>query len=262
MGCIGMTSKTDQVIDSPESIKAGERIEADKWLEFIAILLHDMESPLASMKYLLKLLDEKKLNLEKPLHRQMVAASHIAMERTESIIYDIMAVAKSGKRGIPCNPSPVDVLPVVQEAIILGGGSAQEHKIQLEMTGNPSKQVVIADTGLLKRVLDNLLFNAVRHTPENGKIDISIDEQADSVFIHIKDSGSGLGDVNPEILFEKYGQLKLRTEGRHRGVGLGLYFCKLAAMGMGGTILADDHPDGGAVFSIKLRKVKEANNER
>jgi K+-sensing histidine kinase KdpD len=256
-----MTSKTDQVIDRPESNKTVEHIEADKWLEFVAVLLHDMESPLASMKYLLKLLDEKKLNLEKPLHRQMVASSHIAMERTESIIYDIMAVAKSGKRGIPCSPSPVDVLPVVQEAIILAGGSAQEHKIDLELTGDPSKQVVMADTGLLKRVLDNLLFNAVRHTPENGKIVISISEQADSVYIHIKDSGSGLGDVDPEVLFEKYGQLKLRTEGRHRGVGLGLYFCKLAAMGMGGTILADDHPDGGAVFSIKLRKAKELDNE-
>lgn len=257
-----MTSKIDQVIDSPESSKAIEQIEADKWLEFIAVLLHDMESPLASMKYLLKLLDEKKLNLEKPLHRQIVASSHIAMERTESIIYDIMAVAKSGKMGIPCDPSPIDILPVVQEATILAGGSAMEHSIEITLADESIKQTVMADTGLLKRVLDNLLFNAIRHTPENGKIDISIDDQPDSVFIHIKDSGSGLGDVDPEILFEKYGQLKLRTEGRHRGVGLGLYFCKLAAMGMGGTILADDHPEGGAVFSIKLRKAKESNNER
>ena len=252
-----MASKTDQVIKNPESKIGVEHIEADKWLEFISVLLHDMESPLASMKYLLKLLDEKKLNLEKPLHRQIVASSHIAMERTESIIYDIMAVARAGKMGIPCNPTPINVLPVVQEAIILAGGSAQEHQIKMELTDATSEQIVMADTGLLKRVLDNLMFNAVRHTPENGKIDISIEEQADSVFIHIKDSGSGLGDVDPEVLFEKYGQLKLRTEGRHRGVGLGLYFCKLAALGMGGTILADDHPDGGAVFSIKLRKVRE-----
>ncbi|MDH3892887.1 MAG: HAMP domain-containing histidine kinase [candidate division Zixibacteria bacterium] len=251
-----MTSKTDQVEHKPESNDAVEQIEADKWLEFVSVLLHDMESPLASMKYLLKLLDEKKLNLAKPLHRQIVASSHIAMERTESIIYDIMAVAKAGKMGIPCNPVPLDVLPVVREAIVLVQGSAQEHKIDMRLTGNLSEQIVKADTGLLKRVLDNLLFNAVRHTPENGEIVISIDEQADSVYIHIKDSGPGLGDVDPEVLFEKYGQLKLRTEGRHRGVGLGLYFCKLAAMGMGGTILADDHPEGGAVFSTKLRKAK------
>ncbi len=71
-----------------------------------------------------------------------------------------------------------------------------------------------------------------------------------------------MGDIDPEVLFEKYGQLKLRSEGRHRGVGLGLYFCKLAVQGMGGTIMADDHPDEGAVFSIKLRKAKESDNVR
>ena len=256
-----MTSKTDQVIENPESKTGAEHIDADKWLEFISVLLHDMESPLASMKYLLKLLDEKKLNLEKPLHRQIVTSSHIAMARSESIIYDIMAVAKAGKMGIPCNPTPTNVVPIVKEATILAGGSALEHQIQMGLTGNPGDQIVMADTGLLKRVLDNLMFNAVRHTPDNGEIEISIEEQEDSVYIHIKDSGTGLGDVDPEVLFEKFGQLKLRTEGRHRGVGLGLYFCKLAAMGMGGTILADDHPDGGAVFSIKLQKNKELNNE-
>jgi signal transduction histidine kinase len=57
-------------------------------------------------------------------------------------------------------------------------------------------------------------------------------------------------------LFEKYGQFNLRSQGKTPGRGLGLYFCKLAATGMGGTILADDHPKGGAVFSIKLNKAK------
>lgn len=257
-----MTSKTDQAPARLESYESTDHSEADKWLEFISVLLHDIESPLASMKYLLKLLDEGKLNLEKPLHRQMVVSSHIAMERTESIIYDIMAVARAGNRGIPCRPAPIGLIPVVREATVLSAGSALEHNIQVEFKPDTDEQQVIADTGLLKRMLDNLLFNAVRHTPDGGRIVVSIEEQIDCVFVHIKDSGSGLGDVDPEVLFEKYGQLKLRTEGRHRGVGLGLYFCKLAAMGMGGTILADDHPDGGAVFSIKLRKAKESNNGR
>jgi K+-sensing histidine kinase KdpD len=70
----------------------------------------------------------------------------------------------------------------------------------------------------------------------------------------VKDSGPGLGEIDPETLFEKYGQAEIRARGKHRGVGLGLYFCRLAAAGMGGTVLADDHPKGGAVFSIKLQK--------
>lgn len=230
---------------------------ADNWLEFVSVLLHDLESPLASMKYLLKLLDEGKLDLQKPLHRRIVSSSRVAVERAESIIYDIMAVAKSGDLGIPCKPLEIDLNEIVRDTMILAGNSAQEHQIQIRLAGQPGTLPALADVGLLKRVMDNLLFNAIRHTPDGGDITVSIDEQEDSVLIHIKDSGPGLGDIDPEGLFEKYGQLKMRTEGRHRGVGLGLYFCRLAAIGMGGTILADDHPDGGAVFSIRLCKAKE-----
>jgi len=192
-----MTSKLDQKITKTEP-DTPQPIEADKWLEFTAVLLHDMESPLASMKYLLKLIDEGKLNMEKPLHRQMVASSHIAMGRTESIIYDIMAVAKAGKMGIPCHPSPVQLYQIVREATTMAGGSAQEHGIQVLLSNGPGDLVVTADAGLLKRVLDNLLFNAIRHTPENGNIQVSIEEHSDSAYVHIKDSAPDLAISTPK----------------------------------------------------------------
>lgn len=252
-----MTMQIEEKTGGSRRTAKVEQAPADKWLEFVSVLLHDMESPLASMKYLLKLLDEGRLDLRKPLHHQIVSSSRIAVERAESIIYDILAVAKSGDLGIPCKPLKVDLNEIVRDTIILAGNSAKEHQIQIRLAGRPGKLPVLADAGLLKRVMDNLLFNAIRHTPDGGDITVSVDEQEDSVLIHIKDSGPGLGDVDPEVLFEKYGQLKMRTEGRHRGVGLGLYFCRLAAIGMGGNILADDHPDGGAVFSVRLCKAKE-----
>ncbi len=253
-----MTTELDQKTNGAgsEVTRSGD---IDKWLEFVAVLLHDMESPLASMKYLLKLLDERKLDLDKPIHRRIITSSHIALERTESIIYDILAVTKAGEMGIPCKLTEVSLLPVVKEAAVMVSGSAEEHGIEIKLPDNSEEFTVQADSGLLKRVLDNLLYNAVRHTPDQGTIRIYIEEESRSVFVHIKDSGSGLGDIDPEVLFEKYGQLKLRTEGRHRGVGLGLYFCKLAAMGMGGTILADDHTEGGAVSNINLRKAQGVN---
>jgi K+-sensing histidine kinase KdpD len=79
----------------------------------------------------------------------------------------------------------------------------------------------------------------------------------ESVFVHVKDSGPGLEDIQPDQLFEKFGQVQSRSKGKHRGVGLGLYFCKLAVAGMSGTVMADDHPEGGAVFSVRIPKAKE-----
>lgn len=231
--------------------------QADLWLEMFALFIHDIESPLASMKYLLKIADEGRLSLQKPTHQRLVRSSRIAVERAEAILYDIMAVAKSGKAGLPVTLTESEPIPIVKESVTLAEGSAYENDITITLETGNEQGKVIADTALLKRALDNLLFNAIRHTPNGGTISVYLTHADDSMYVNVKDSGEGLGDIPPDQLFEKYGQLQLRTTGRHRGVGLGLYFCRLAATGMGGTIFADDHPDGGAVFTLRLRRVEE-----
>lgn len=246
-----------------EEAKTGTVVEAsptrdsDKWLEIFSIFIHDLESPLASMKYLLRILQQGRLDLQKPLHQRLVASSRIAVERAESIIYDILAVARAGKAGLPVEL--VNLVPesIIREAIDLAAGPAEENEIKISYTNNAGNTPVRADPKLLKRTLDNLLYNAIRHTPSGETIAVYTDVGKECLFIHVKDSGVGLGDIEPDQLFEKFGQVNLRAQGKHRGVGLGLYFCKLAATGMGGTIMADDHPKGGAVFTIKLRKSGE-----
>lgn len=240
----------------PSKASAAE-LEDNKWLDLFSLFVHDLESPLASMKYLLKLLEERRLDLNNPLHVKMLESSKIAMIRAESIIYDIMTVARSNKVGLPVNTTSLVPVAIVEEAILLASGSAEESNVKITFTNNSGETAVIADPQLLKRMLDNIIYNAIRHTPSGGTIAVYTEPASESVFIHVKDSGPGLGDIDPERLFEKYEQAKLRTECQHRGVGLGLYFCKLAATGMGGTIIASDHPKGGALFSIRLRIIRE-----
>ena len=231
--------------------------EADRWLEVFSIFVHDLESPFASIKYLLGLLESGRFSSEKPTHQRLVRSSSIAVQRAESILYDIMAVAKAGKAGIPVNMANLVPDALINEAIALAQGSVEERGLEISFTNNTGNIPIQADPKLLKRVLDNLIYNAIRHTPEGGHISVYTEPGEKSIFVHVKDSGPGLGDVDHEELFEKYGQLHQRAQGNHRGVGLGLYFCRLAATGMGGTILADDHPKGGAVFTVKLLKAKE-----
>jgi signal transduction histidine kinase len=209
------------------------------------------------MKYLLGLIETGRLDPAKENHHRLVTSSRIALERAETILYDIMAVAKAGQLGIPVEMATLVPDSVVKEAMELASASAAEYGVNITYTNNAGTIAVHADPKLLKRMLDNLIYNAIRHTPSGGTVAIYTEPGESVLFIHVKDTGPGLGDVDPEELFEKYGQLNLRAQGKHRGVGLGLYFCKLAATGMGGTVLADDHPKGGAVFSIKLRKSKE-----
>ena len=238
------------------AVKAERHQDSDFWLEMFALFIHDIESPLASMKYLLKIADEGKLSLQKPTHQRLVRSSKIAVERAEAILYDIMAVAKSGKAGLPVMLTELDPIDIVKESIALAEASAEENGITIRSDVGTGGWDVVADPTLLKRTMDNLLFNAIRHTPRGGTISVYVKCADESLYISVKDSGDGLGDIPPDQLFEKYGQIQLRAAGRHRGVGLGLYFCRLAATGMGGTVFADDHPEGGAVFTLRLRRTE------
>jgi signal transduction histidine kinase len=230
--------------------------QADKWLEIFSIFIHDLESPLASMKYLLKLIESGKLKMSDPIHSRMIASSRIAVERAESILYDILAVAKSGEAGLPVTITTVNADEIIREVVALAQGAAFERAIVVTSLPLESPCHVSADPALLRRILDNLLYNAIRHTPAGGTITVYTEHGESSVFICVKDSGPGLGDIDHASLFDKYGQVQARLDNHHRGVGLGLYFCKLAATNMGGTVLANDHPDGGAVFSIKLQIIR------
>lgn len=226
----------------------------DHWLEIFSLFVHDLESPLVSVKYLLSQIESGRFDPDKEIHQRLLKSSQIALQRAESILYDIMQVARSGDTGLPVLMTNLVPTALIEETVTMISGAAIEHNVDVSFTNNTGAISIQADPKLLKRMLDNLLYNALRHTPSGGKIAVYTEPGDKGLFIHVKDSGSGLGDIDHDTLFEKYGQVNLRADGKHRGVGLGLYFCRLAIAGMGGTILADDHPKGGAVFSIRLRK--------
>ena len=240
-----------------DSSKDNSDAEGSTWLELFSLFVHDLESPLSSMKYILRLLDENKLDLKRDGHAELVLSSRIAVDRAESILYDILAVAKAGRAGLPVEMETLKVGSIIQETAALIRGSAMSNEITIVTEDQDDFPLIKADPKLLRRMIDNLLFNALRHTPSGGTIKLYTENGTSKFTIHIKDDGPGLGDVATDELFDKFGQADLRREGKHRGVGLGLYFCKLAATGMGGIVMADDHPDGGAVFSIILTKAQE-----
>jgi len=204
----------------------------------------------------MKLLDEDRLDTKSLRHQKLIAASRIAIERAEAIVYDILAVAKSGDVGLPVHLEELDPKPLLEEAITLVEGTAQLRNVDLICEPPEQPLKIKADSSLVRRVLDNLLYNGLRHTPPEGDVRIYTSINSEQLYIHVKDSGPGLQGANIELLFEKFGQAQLRADGKHRGVGLGLYFCRLATTGMGGTLSAEDHPDGGAVFTMGLSLVK------
>jgi signal transduction histidine kinase len=103
---------------------------------------------------------------------------------------------------------------------------------------------------MILRVLINLLENAAKFTPAQGKIRVTAQTQNGMVLTSIKDNGPGIAPGDQERIFEKYTQLTVLDDGR--GLGLGLAYCRLAVNGHGGRIWVESEQGKGAVFRFSL----------
>ncbi len=109
---------------------------------------------------------------------------------------------------------------------------------------------VIVDNDMIRRVLINLIENATKYSPAKSTITIGAKKEGAWVHIWVQDTGPGIPDKDKEHIFDKYTRLK--NNQKHKGLGLGLAFCRLAIEGHGGRIWITDGDEGGSVFHITL----------
>ena len=109
-----------------------------------------------------------------------------------------------------------------------------------------------ADQELFRRILVNIIANAVRFSPKSGAISLSVEPEAHSLRFTVVDQGPGIPAEYKERIFEKYGQVESRKTGRKYSTGLGLTFCKMAVEAHGGKIGVADNEDQGSLFWFEL----------
>ncbi|SFN77792.1 PAS domain S-box-containing protein [Formivibrio citricus] len=131
-----------------------------------------------------------------------------------------------------------------------------DKQIQLEMDESTPKIIAVYDKTRMIQVIVNLLSNAIKFSPENGRICISFISDAKlldtspAVGVKVRDVGPGIPEQDLECIFDKFQQSRqVSTSG---GSGLGLSICRQIMLDHGGEIFAENHPDGGAVFTVLL----------
>jgi K+-sensing histidine kinase KdpD len=224
----------------------------DESLEFISLIVHDLQGPIASMKTLTKFLISGKYNPENDMHAALVRSSKNALERTEAIIHDLLDSANDRNFGIRLNPEQCDLRDIIKDSLDALIGSAYDYGVSLKIDMPKNPALATVDRYYLVRVIDNLIYNALKHSPKGKNVFVKIEKDKSEYVISINDEGSGLNELDKDSIFEKYNQVSLRKTGQYRGIGLGLYFCKLAVTVMGGKIWAESNAKQGASFKIAL----------
>jgi len=225
--------------------RSNEELQLKKTLA--QTLVHDLKNPLSSILGNLDLLEMR----SGPELAPIVQRSKQGARRMLKMILNLLDVeGLEDGRLKPCL-EPVDAAELVAAAVAEAEVAATQRKVRIELDVAPGNWIR-GDRVLLRRVVDNLLSNAIAHSPLDGTVRVVVHRRDEGVEIAVSDQGDGIPEQYRERVFEKYQRVELRRSGVSANRGLGLTFCRLAVEAHGGTIWIDDAPGGGAVLRSVL----------
>ncbi len=220
----------------------------------MADIAHELRTPLAVQQAHLEALQDGIYDLT-PENLVPVVEQNRLLVR---LVNDLRTLTLADTGQLSLERQPLDVrtwLPKVVEGF---RAAAQQRGITLQVTVPESPAVVQADAARLEQILHNLLGNALRHTPPGGRVEVTATVDADAVRIQVRDTGPGLPPGEEERVFERFYRLDKSRTRASGGSGLGLSIARSLARAHGGDLTAANHPQGGAVFTLRLPRAASA----
>lgn len=217
----------------------------------VHMIVHDLRNPLWSANIHLEqiqgLVDASLHPRIKNHVDEALTATHTLME----MINSILDVNRMEAGLIPLNPEPCDLIRLIQDVLQASFPLIQSRRLAIE--SEAESVIVQADITLIRRVIHNLLSNAISFTPETGgEIHFEISRHDGMVRVAIRDNGQGIPPEYHEKIFEKFYQINSALSGGRHSTGLGLTFCKLAMESHGGQIGVQSEEKRGSLFWFEL----------
>jgi signal transduction histidine kinase len=227
-------------------------VEADKLKdEFVALISHDLRTPLTSIiGYVeLSLEDvEPPLDEERRGYLQIVSRSS---ERLLRLVDDLLFVARLQAGRLILERSQLDLSTIAAQAAQEARPRAETKELELEFIGG-SPVMIEGDKGRLFQLLDNLISNAIKFTPEGGRVEVRAVPANGVAVLEVSDTGIGLGPDESELVFDRFFRSSRVVAQQVPGTGLGLFIARAIVEAHAGTIAASTREGGGTTFHVEL----------
>lgn len=234
--------------------------------DLVQTMVHDLRNPLQSMLStldLLRLLDRHQRETLGKRQRHYVKRISGSVRQMTRLVNYILDVSRLESGQMPLKPEPVSLQNAVSETVGAQQALAQKKQLSLSAQVTPGLPPAWADEEVLGRVLQNLVDNAIKYTPQGGAVRVVAGRAAKNgspqphLQITVSDTGPGIPDEVEPILFQKY------ASGKHKdaGSGLGLAFCKLAIEAHGGHLWLEEQEGRGSTFSFTVPAAQEPAKE-
>jgi len=220
--------------------------------DLVSTVAHQFRTPLTSLRMAIHLCLEGIAGPVTPKQQELLYAGREECERLQGIVDELLDLARLQSGSIPLDLEVVAAQTLLEEAAKPHRADAEAKKIALEVEPVLGDARVRADPQRLRLVFQNLLENALRHTPEGGRITLRASEDAASVRFEIHDTGPGVPEDAQGRIFEKFYR---GPGGAGGGAGLGLSIARDVVRAHGGEIGVDSAPGRGSRFWFTLPRV-------
>ena len=228
-----------------------QRLDA-KRTELFINLSHDIRTPLAGLQGYIQTLLMKEDQLSPDDKRKYLKIANRQCRRLGKLVKDLFELAKLEDDKTVIQREAFSLNELVQDIVQKFELRAQMKKVRITVNTPDDLPFVEADIGLIERVLENLLENALRHTPAEGSIEVALVPQPDDIMVKVQDSGSGINKESLPFVFDRYHQQEQTKHDAKGQSGLGLAITKRILELHDQSIQVESTPEKGTTFLFHL----------
>jgi PAS domain S-box-containing protein len=226
--------------------------EADRLKnEFFALVSHELRTPLTSIIGYLDIVREEEAGQVNDEQARYLGVIDRNARRLMRLVGDLLFVAQVEAGTLSLERGEVDLASVGADSVEAARPRADSQGVLLALDAEPL-ELDGGDHDRLGQLVDNLVSNALKFTPEGGRIGVRIAREGDEALIEVSDTGTGIEAEELEHLFERFYRSRAATEAAVPGIGLGLSICQAIVEGHGGSISVASEVGVGTTFSVRL----------
>lgn len=218
------------------------KLEQDK-RRIAQLIVHDLKGPATAILANAEILQQANLDGEL---REVLEDIVIAVGHLDTTVRNLLDLSRAEDVGLTVHLEPLDLKSIAADVVasLRGFGRLDGVTIasQIEI------ESIVGDRELLRRMLQNLVHNAIKHSPKGSEVRIEAVIEAGAILVRVHDAGPGVADGDTEMIFDAY----VSRDQPSGGHGLGLVFCRLAAEAHGGRIWVEARKPTGATFCVRI----------
>lgn len=212
---------------------------------------HDLRTPLSSIRLLVSALADEVVTDPQAV-QQYLQQTRKQVDQLSHLVDDLFEVSQLDAGGLPLHPEPASLSDLLSDTLESFSAQARERQVTLSGSVGPGIDPVLMDTQRMGRVLNNLVGNALRHTPQGGAVTLHAELAPGGVSVSVRDTGEGVLPEDLPHIFERFYRGDKSRSRASGGAGLGLVIAKGIVEAHGGRIRVESERGKGSIFIFTL----------